>query len=110
MTNVAESVSSGAGGGGGGDPTSVLTGTIADVTFEDAELVGENGVLLSGRTRALGPGIVFRNVSLRVGVLHNCTCAKGDPAKAPTGCRDYRPTTEPQVVCVSQSHRPRPPP
>jgi len=86
LTNVAET-----------DAPGALGGTIADVTFEDAVLEAENGVLLSGRTRALGP-LHFRNVTLRIGLLGNCSCAKGDPARAPSGCRDYRPATEPQVV------------
>ena len=86
LTNVAES-----------DAPSALGGTITDVSFEDVDMVAENGVLLSGRTHALGP-LRFRNVTLRVARLANCSCAKGDPARPPSGCRDYRPSPEPQVV------------
>lgn len=86
LTNVAETHAAGS-----------LGGTISDISFEDVRMEAENGVLLSGRTRAVGP-LRFRNVTLRIAKLANCSCAKGDRAREPTGCRDYRPTTEPQVV------------
>ena len=86
LTNVAET-----------DAPGALGGTISEISFENVHMEAENGVLLSGRTRALGP-LSFRNVTLRIAKLANCSCAKGDPSRAPTGCRDYRPATEPQVV------------
>jgi len=64
-------------------------GTIKDLVFEDVEIQTENGLLLSGVGRPIGP-ITFRNVSITVAVLGNTTCRKGYEG-SPAGCLDYRP-------------------
>ena len=64
-------------------------GTIRDVHFEDISIRAENGVLLAGVGRPIGP-IAFKNVSVEIAVLGNCTCRKGFPG-TPAGCVDYRP-------------------
>ena len=46
-------------------------------------------MLLSGVGRPIGP-LAFRNLSVQIAVLGNCTCRKGYPG-APSGCVDYRP-------------------
>eukprot|EP00756_Hemistasia_phaeocysticola_P052663 Hpha_TRINITY_DN27933_c0_g1::TRINITY_DN27933_c0_g1_i1::g.44972::m.44972 len=79
ITNIAERAEEG-----------LLGGTVRDVNFQNVKMVGENGVLLSGRTRAMGP-INFDNVSIEIAVRGNTSCAKGHSSPPPTGCRDYRP-------------------
>ena len=79
MTNVAERPEAG-----------LLRGTIRDVVFRDVTAVGENGILLSGRSARLR-NISFDNVSMTVATIGNCTCAKGNLSLPRTGCRDYRP-------------------
>eukprot|EP01047_Picozoa_sp_COSAG01_P016169 COSAG01_NODE_822_length_13306_cov_4.866132_10_plen_307_part_00 len=64
-------------------------GTIRGLTFEDISIRAENGVLLSGVGRPIGP-IAFRNMSVAIAVLGNCSCRKGYPGAA-AGCVDYRP-------------------
>ena len=64
-------------------------GSIVDVAFEDVAITAENGVLLSGVGRPVGP-IAFRNVSIELRIAGNATCRKGYPG-APCGCTDYRP-------------------
>ena len=73
-----------------------LTGRVADVSFDGLSMRSENGILLSGLTRPIGP-ISFANVHLEIAVLANCTCSKGDNTMQPfqTGCRDYRPLSLP---------------
>ena len=70
-----------------GEPRNL--GTIRDVTIEDVTIRAENGVLLSGVGRPIGP-ITFRNMSVSIAVLGNCSCRKGRPGP-PAGCVDYRP-------------------
>ena len=64
-------------------------GTIENLRFEDVVILSENGVLLSGVGRPIGP-ISFSNVSVTVAVVGNATCRKGYPGP-PAGCVDYRP-------------------
>ncbi len=70
-----------------GEPGSL--GTIRNVRFEDIVIESENGVLISGVGRPVGP-ITFKNVSVTIAVLGNATCRKGYPG-TPAGCSDYRP-------------------
>ena len=69
-------------------------GTIMDVSFRDVRILSENGMLLSGIGRPIGP-ISMDGVSLTLAVRGNASCAKGQPGKAPTGCADYRPVNCP---------------
>ena len=89
ITNVAES-------DGGAGVGAALMGRIANVSFDHVRMQSENGVLLSGLTRPIGP-ITFANTRLQIALIGNCSCSKGDTAVHPfhTGCHDYRPLTRP---------------
>lgn len=92
ITNVGETRAEGARG---------KLGTIADISFTGVTAVAENGVLISGIGRAIGP-ITFTNFSLEIAVIGNATCRKGRPG-APSGCTDYRPGSGPEVVLGNTS-------
>ena len=70
LTNVPTTIAEGAPG---------QLGTLANISFSNISIVSENGILLSGIGRPIGP-IGFENVSLTlVDNLGNTTCRKGHP-------------------------------